>query len=109
MGVAAMIRGALRSTRVLRLDWAALSSKVTSDSGKAELNALRAAYSDIVKQVDSAPATPPTIDWAKWKATIKTPGIVDGRGSVRKAERARDGGQILSRCRSQVRRRDLES
>merc|ERR1711907_893424 len=74
---AAMIRGALRSTRVARLDWAALSSKVTSDSGKAELNALRAAYSDIVKTVDSAPASAPAIDWAKWKATIKTPGIVD--------------------------------
>merc|ERR1712046_251895 len=74
MGVAAMIRGALRSTRVARLDWAALSSKVTSDAGKAELASLRAAYSDIVKAVDSAPA----IDWAKWKATIKTPGVVDG-------------------------------
>merc|ERR1711998_768114 len=61
-----------------RLDWAALSSKVTSDAGKAELASLRAAYSDIVKAVDSAPESAPKIDWAKWKATIKTPGVVDG-------------------------------
>jgi hypothetical protein len=54
-----------------------LSSKVTSDAGKAELNALRAAYSDIVKSVDSAPSSTPSIDWAKWKATIKTPGVVE--------------------------------
>ena len=39
------MRQAFRSTRVARLDWAALSSKVTSDAGKAELGALRATYS----------------------------------------------------------------
>merc|ERR1711998_85867 len=77
MGTGTMMRGAFRASRVARLDWAALSGKVTSDAGKAELNALRAVYSDLLKQVDSAPATTPTIDWAKWKATIKTPGVVD--------------------------------
>jgi len=71
-------RGAFRSTRVVRLDWAALSGKVTSDAGKAELAALRATYSDIIKACDSAPATTPTIDWDKWEATIKTPGVVAG-------------------------------
>merc|ERR1712216_1049298 len=68
-------RGVFRCTAVARLDWAALSQKVTSDAGKAELNALRATYSEI-KAVDSAPAAPPAIDWAKWESTIKTPGIV---------------------------------
>merc|ERR1712070_1236700 len=70
-------RGVFRASRVARLDWAALSSKITSDQGKAELNALRATYSEITKAVDSAPATTHTIDWAKWSQTIKTPGIVD--------------------------------
>merc|ERR1712167_525589 len=42
-------RGVFRGTRVVRLDWAALSQKVTSDAGKAELNALRATYSEITK------------------------------------------------------------
>jgi len=70
-------RGVFRATRVARLDWAALSGKVTSDAGKAELNALRAVYADIAKAVDQAPATAPQIDWAKWSATIKTPGVVD--------------------------------
>jgi len=59
------------------MDWVALSGKVTSDAGKAELNSLRAAYADVVKTVDAAPSTTPTVDWAKWSATIKTPGIVD--------------------------------
>merc|ERR1711988_1677211 len=74
----AMLRGALRSTRVARLDWGALSSKVTSDAGKAELNALRAQYAEIVKACDSVPDKTPTVNWAKWKATIKTPGVVEG-------------------------------
>ena len=33
---------------------------------------------DIIKACDSAPATTPTIDWDKWEATIKTPGVVAG-------------------------------
>merc|ERR1712167_15468 len=66
------------ATRATRLDWAALSGKVTSDKGKAELNALRSQYSEILKAVDAAPEKTPTIDWAHWKATIKTPGVVDG-------------------------------
>merc|ERR1711904_758445 len=74
--VTMLSRGVFRSTRVVRLDWSALSQKVTSDAGKAELNALRATYSEITKAVDSAPAAPPAIDWAKWESTIKTPGIV---------------------------------
>merc|ERR1712100_213997 len=32
----------------------------------------------IQKSVAKAPTETPTIDWAKWKATIKTPGVVDG-------------------------------
>merc|ERR1711998_631038 len=70
-------RGVFRATRAARMDWVALSSKVTSDAGKNELASLRAAYADVVKAVDSAPTTTPTVDWAKWQATIKTPGIVD--------------------------------
>merc|ERR1711939_333069 len=64
MGSSKMMRGALRSSRVVRLDWVALGN-------------LRAAYSEIVKTTSSAPATTPQVDWAKWKATIKTPGVVD--------------------------------
>jgi len=63
---------------VARLDWAALSSKVTSDAGKMELGALRATYSEIQKSVASAPSSTPSVDWAKWKSTIKTPGVVEG-------------------------------
>merc|ERR1712216_85789 len=77
MGSSKMMRGALRSSRVVRLDWVALGNKVTSDAGKLELANLRAAYSEIVKTTSSAPATTPQVDWAKWKATIKTPGVVD--------------------------------
>merc|ERR1712224_329445 len=77
MGAQAMLRsGAFRATRAVRLDWAALSSKVTSDAGKSELNNLRATYAELVKAADAAPETPHSIDWAKWEQTIKTPGVV---------------------------------
>jgi hypothetical protein len=51
--------------------------KVTSDAGKAELAMLRATYADIQKSVDKAPSSTPTVDFAKWKTQIKTPGVVD--------------------------------
>merc|ERR1711934_715396 len=77
MGASTMLsRGVFRCTRVARMDWAALSAKVSSDKGKAELNALRGVYSEITKAVDAAPKSTPTVDWDKWAATIKTPGIV---------------------------------
>merc|ERR1711998_769783 len=66
------------ATRATRLDWAALSSKVTSDAGRSEFNLLRSQYGEILKAVDSAPKTTPTINWAHWKAAIKTPGVVEG-------------------------------
>lgn len=37
----------------------------------------RLRFPEIVKTTSSAPATTPQVDWAKWKATIKTPGVVD--------------------------------
>lgn len=48
-----MMRGALRSSRVVRLDWVALGNKVTSDAGKLELANLRAAYSGELNNLDS--------------------------------------------------------
>merc|ERR1711981_45753 len=76
MGERSMLRGCFRSTRAVKLDWAALSGKVTSDAGKAELNALRSTYQELTKAADSAPDTPHVIDWAKWEKAIKTPGVV---------------------------------
>merc|ERR1711998_73587 len=49
-------RGAFRMSRVARL---------------------RAAYADIQKSIDKAPSSTPTVDFAKWKAQIKTPGVVE--------------------------------
>merc|ERR1712086_498707 len=72
------MRAAFRSTRVVRLDWVALNTKVTSDAGKLELANLRTTYSEIVKATASAPSSTPEVDWAKWSSTIKTPGVVDG-------------------------------
>ena len=33
---------------------------------------------EIQKSVAAAPTSTPVVDWGKWNATIKTPGVVDG-------------------------------
>ena len=57
------------------VDWTAISSKVTTDSGKASLAGLRLEISEVNKSLGDA--TAPNIDWAHWNSRIATPGAVD--------------------------------
>merc|ERR1711998_517825 len=73
---------ALRSTVVMRrcapvaLDWGKLATKVTTDSGKAELAALRSEVAEVNKSLEAGSAGG-EVDWAFWKSKIATPGAVD--------------------------------
>merc|ERR1711934_893897 len=68
---------ALRRCSPVALDWAKMASQVTTDSGRAELAALRGEISEINKSLDSVPDGVASVDWAHWKSRIQTPGAVD--------------------------------
>ena len=57
------------------MDWTAISSNVTTDSGKASLAGLRLEISEVNKSLGDT--TAPNIDWAHWNSRIATPGAVD--------------------------------
>merc|ERR1711934_1338409 len=68
---------ALRRCSPVALDWAKMASQVTTDSGRAELGALRGEIAEINKSLDSVPEGAANVDWAYWKTKIQTPGAVD--------------------------------
>merc|ERR1711934_411133 len=68
---------ALRRCSPVALDWAKMASQVTTDSGRAELGALRGEIAEINKSLDSVPEGAANVDWGYWKTKIQTPGAVD--------------------------------
>eukprot|EP00658_Telonema_sp_P-2_P076044 TRINITY_DN65_c0_g1_i1.p2 TRINITY_DN65_c0_g1~~TRINITY_DN65_c0_g1_i1.p2 ORF type:complete len:169 (+),score=55.43 TRINITY_DN65_c0_g1_i1:128-634(+) len=67
----------MRRCAPVALDWAAITSKVSTDSGRAELARLRSEIADINKALDSVPAGEASVDFDAWRARIQTPGAVD--------------------------------
>ena len=59
------------------MDWVALSQKVSSDQAKSEINRLRDLHADFAAMAAKIPSDPAPIDWAAYRAQIKTPGLVD--------------------------------
>merc|ERR1712166_756403 len=75
---------AFRGTVALRrcaatavLDWGAIASKISTDSGKTELAALRMEMAEVNKALDSVPTGEASVDFAHWRTRIQTPGAVD--------------------------------
>merc|ERR1712166_616928 len=75
---------AFRGTVALRrcaatavLDWGAIASKISTDSGKTELAALRMEMAEVNKALDSVPSGEASVDFAHWRSRIQTPGAVD--------------------------------
>ena len=69
------MRPACLSTRAM--DWVALSQKVSSDQAKSEINRLRDLHADFQSMAAKVSSEAAPIDWAAYRATIKTPGLVD--------------------------------
>eukprot|EP00619_Florenciella_sp_RCC1007_P004387 CAMPEP_0205903328 /NCGR_PEP_ID=MMETSP1325-20131115/30_1 /ASSEMBLY_ACC=CAM_ASM_000708 /TAXON_ID=236786 /ORGANISM="Florenciella sp., Strain RCC1007" /LENGTH=168 /DNA_ID=CAMNT_0053268963 /DNA_START=37 /DNA_END=543 /DNA_ORIENTATION=+ len=59
------------------IDWSSLSTKLSSDSAKAEVSRLRATYGEIQALANNYSGPPTPIDFAAYKAKISTPGLVD--------------------------------
>jgi len=64
-------------TAVKSMEWVALSKKVTNDTTKAEINRLRDLHGDLTAYAKSVSEAPAPIDFSHYRATIKTPGLVD--------------------------------
>lgn len=59
------------------VDWAALGSKLTSDTAKAELSRLRAVSGEITALSNTYSSPPPPIDFAAYKSKLSADGVVE--------------------------------
>eukprot|EP00656_Telonema_subtile_P020240 TRINITY_DN2138_c0_g1_i1.p1 TRINITY_DN2138_c0_g1~~TRINITY_DN2138_c0_g1_i1.p1 ORF type:complete len:207 (-),score=63.64 TRINITY_DN2138_c0_g1_i1:192-812(-) len=66
-----------RCAQTVALDWSAISTKINTDSGRAELASLRMEIMEVNKALDKIPSGDASVDFAYWKTKIQTPGAVD--------------------------------
>merc|ERR1712166_508232 len=92
---------AFRGTVALRrcaatavLDWGAIASKISTDSGKTELAALRMEMAEVNKALDSVPTGEASVDFAHWRTRIQTPGAGSVRGRIQRIAGPNPGGHL---------------
>eukprot|EP00002_Diphylleia_rotans_P012801 TRINITY_DN249_c0_g2_i1.p1 TRINITY_DN249_c0_g2~~TRINITY_DN249_c0_g2_i1.p1 ORF type:complete len:161 (-),score=47.40 TRINITY_DN249_c0_g2_i1:161-643(-) len=59
------------------VDWVGLGSRLRDATARAELDKLRMVITDLETQHRAIASKLAPIDWDAWKATIRTPGVVD--------------------------------